>query len=56
MHDFPLILVSLLQYHHACVLFNKIYWVGLNSSGSRMVVDIEFTRGTVFATMSFHSG
>ena len=53
---FPLILVSLLQYHHACVLFNKIYWVGLNSSGSRMVVDIEFTRGTVFATMSFHSG
>ena len=56
MHDFSLILASLLQYHHACVLFSKIYWVGLNSRGSRMVVDIVFTRGTVFATMSFHSG
>ena len=43
-------------YHHAWMLLSKIYWVGLNSRGSRIVVDIVFTKGTVFATMSFHSG
>ena len=39
-----------------CAVFSKNYWVGLNSRGSRMVVDMVFTRGTVLATMSFHSG
>ena len=56
MHDYSLGIVCTLQYHQAWMLHSKIYWVGLNSRGSRIVVDIVFTKGTVFATMSFHSG